>query len=70
MMIALEKSVVRPSEVGQSTLAEYGKQDVEHFRVGLLDLVQENHGERLAADRAVSKPSGCANVPTDARPPG
>ena len=36
--------------VGQATLLQDLQQRVEHVGVGLLDLVEEHHGERLAAD--------------------
>ena len=37
--------------VGQTCLAEHLEQEVEHRRVSLLDLVEQHHAERLAADR-------------------
>jgi hypothetical protein len=37
--------------VGQATVLQDLEQRVEHVGVGLLDLVEQHHGERLAADR-------------------
>ena len=37
--------------VGEAAVLEDLEQDVEHVGMGLLDLVEEHHGERLAAHR-------------------
>ena len=37
--------------VGQPAVVEQLEQDVEHLRVGLLDLVEQDHGVGPAADR-------------------
>ena len=38
--------------VGEPALAQHRQQEVEHLGVGLLDLVEQDDRERLAADRA------------------
>ena len=40
-----------PLAIGQAPVVQHLKQDVEHVRVGLLDLVEEDHGVRAPADR-------------------
>ena len=47
----LRKSTVRPWRVGQAAVVEELEQDVEDVGVGLLDLVEEHHLVRPAADR-------------------
>ena len=44
----LRKSTERPWRVGEATFLQDLQQRVEHVGVGLLDLVEEHHGERLA----------------------
>ena len=44
----LRKSTERPWRVGEATLLEDLQQRVEHVGVGLLDLVEQHHRERLA----------------------
>ena len=48
MITVFLKSTTRPWRVGQPTVLEDLQQRVEDVRVGLLDLVEEHHGERLA----------------------
>ena len=49
MMIALRKSTVRPCESVRRPSSGDLEQDVEDIRVGLLDLVEQQHRVRLAA---------------------
>ena len=49
MMTVFLKSTTRPWAVGQATVLQDLQQRVEDVRVGLLDLVEQDDGERLAA---------------------
>ena len=49
MMTVLRKSTVRPVAVGQAAVVQDLQQDVEHVRVRLLDLVEEDDAVRPAA---------------------
>ena len=43
--------------VGEPAVVEHLQQQVEHVRVGLLDLVEQHHRVRVAAHRSVSWPA-------------
>ena len=49
MMTVFLKSTIRPWRVGEAAVLEHLQQRVEDVGVGLLDLVEEHDGERLAA---------------------
>ena len=51
MMTVLRKSTVRPLPVGEPPVVKHLRQGVEDVRPHLLDLVEEHHQVRLAADR-------------------
>ena len=51
MITVFVKSTVRPVAVGEAAVVQHLQQDVEHVGVGLLDLVEQDHGVGPAAHR-------------------
>ena len=50
MRIVFLKSTFLPLDIGDVAVIQHLKQDVEHIRMGFLDLIKKNHGIRISAD--------------------
>ena len=76
MITVLRKSTVPALRVGDPAVVEHLQQRVEDVGVGLLDLVEEHHGVRLAAHRlgelaalvVADVPGGRTDQPADRVP--